>query len=64
VSWNDGADKEKTMDVPALVEVWRTAPYLYDGRAATMDEVLQIHGPAEKLSNDQLSELSEYVLSL
>lgn len=64
VSWNDGADKEKAMDVPVLVEVWRTAPYLYDGRAATMDEVLQIHGPAEKLSNDQLSELSEYVLSL
>ena len=27
---------EKGWDTPTLIEVWRTAPYLFDGRAATM----------------------------
>jgi len=33
-----GKDREagKTFDTPTLVEVWRTAPYLHDGRAATI----------------------------
>ena len=26
-----------------LIEVWRTAPYLFDGRAATMEEVFEVH---------------------
>ena len=34
-----GLDADKKFDTPTLVEVWRTAPYLYDGRAATMEEV-------------------------
>ena len=28
------------VDTPTLIEVWRTGPYLHDGRAATMREVL------------------------
>lgn len=32
---------EKGWDTPTLREVWRTAPYLFDGRAATMKEVLR-----------------------
>lgn len=34
---------EKGWDTPTLREVWRTAPYLFDGRAATMEEVFEIH---------------------
>lgn len=52
------------MDVPALNEVWRTAPYLYDGRSYTMQEMLKVHGPAETLSENELNDLAEYVLSL
>ena len=52
------------MDVPALNEVWRTAPYLYDGRAYTMQDMLKIHAPAETLSESELNDLAEYVLSL
>lgn len=64
VSWATGKDKSSKMDVPALNEVWRTAPYLYDGRAFTMPELLKIHQPSGQLSEGELSDLSEYVLSL
>ena len=33
------------MDVPALNECWRTAPYLYDGRSYLMKDMLKVHGP-------------------
>jgi cytochrome c peroxidase len=29
-----------SFDTPTLLEVWRTAPYLHDGSAATLREVL------------------------
>jgi YVTN family beta-propeller protein len=57
-------------DTPTLVEVWRTAPYLHDGSAATMLEVLTTknpknkHGKTSQLSKDQLADLVEYLLSL
>ena len=63
-------DKDKAFDTPSLVEVWRTAPYLHDGRAATLPEVLtqfnpkDQHGVTSKLSREELADLVEYVLSL
>lgn len=56
-------------DTPTLAEVWRTAPYLHDGRAATVREVLTTfnkddrHGRTSHLTDDQLSDLIEYVLT-
>lgn len=64
VSWSDGPDKQVKMDVPALNEVWRTAPYLYDGRSYTMKEMLKVHGPKDQLPDAELDDLAEYVLSL
>lgn len=64
VNWTNGPDKNVKMDVPALNEVWRTAPYLYDGRSYTMLEMLKVHGPAETLSDNEQGDLAEYVLSL
>ncbi|MDR1937238.1 MAG: YVTN family beta-propeller repeat-containing protein, partial [Tannerellaceae bacterium] len=57
---------EKGWDTPALVEVWRTAPYLFDGRAATMEEVFEVHkhGVDRKISKKEIDALSEYVNSL
>jgi cytochrome c peroxidase len=64
---------DKTTDVfdtPTLIEVWRTAPYLHDGSAATLREVLTSanrndrHGHTSQLSADQISDLIEYLLSL
>ena len=57
---------EKGWDTPTLIEVWRTAPYLFDGRAATMREVFEVHkhGIEGKISASELDELVEYVNSL
>jgi cytochrome c peroxidase len=57
-------------DTPSLIEVWRGGPYLHDGRAATMREVLTTfnqgdrHGVTSRLSAAELADLEEYVLSL
>ncbi|MCF6284713.1 MAG: beta-propeller fold lactonase family protein [Candidatus Hydrogenedentes bacterium] len=57
-------------DTPTLIEVWRTAPYLHDGRAMTLEEVLttfnnnDAHGKTSALSEKQVKDLVEYVLSL
>lgn len=57
---------EKGWDTPTLREVWRTAPYLFDGRAATMEDVFKEHkhGINKKLSKTGLEALVEYVNSL
>ena len=57
---------EKGWDTPTLVECWRTAPYLFDGRAATMQEVFEVHkhGVDKKVSKKEIEELTEYVNSL
>ncbi len=57
-------------DTPALNEAWRTAPYLHDGRSATMEQVLTVHnvddrhGVTSTLTPEELKDLAEYVLSL
>ena len=57
-------------DTPTLVEIWRTAPYLHDGSAATVRDVVTTHNPGDQhgvtanLSQQQLDELCEYLLSL
>ncbi len=65
-----GLDSGKDYDTPTLREVWRTAPYLNDGRAATMRDVLTTHNPDDKhgvtkaLSEQEMADLEAYVLSL
>jgi YVTN family beta-propeller protein len=62
-------DSTEAYDTPTLREVWRTAPYLHDGRAATMEEVLTVHnrqdrhGRTSQLTKEQISDLAEYVLT-
>jgi YVTN family beta-propeller protein len=57
-------------DTPTLIEVWRTAPYLHDGRAANMEDVLghdnkdDQHGRTSNLAPEERAALVEYVLSL
>jgi mono/diheme cytochrome c family protein len=64
-------DREaKAFDTPSLIEVWRTAPYLHDGSASTLREVLtdrnrnDTHGRTSHLTPAQIDDLAEYVLSL
>lgn len=62
----DDIEFEKGWDTASLREVWRTAPYLFDGRAATMEEVFMVHkhGIEKKISTKEAEELAEYVNSL
>ena len=58
------------IDTPTLAEVWRTAPYLHDGRAADLRAMLVEHNPGDRhgrtsdLSERELADLIEYVRSL
>ena len=62
-------EKDRAFDTPTLIEVWRTVPYLYDGRAVTMKEVLtkynagDKHGKTSTLTKEQINDLAEFVLS-
>lgn len=59
-----------TFYTPTLIEVWRTAPYLHDGSAANIRDVLTtrnkggLHGDMSLLSRQELDDLCTYVLSL
>jgi len=64
-------DRESySFDTPTLVEVWRTAPYMHDGSAATLRDVLTTHNKGDKhgktshLSAKQMDDLVAYVRSL
>lgn len=60
----------KEYDTPTLVEAWRTAPYLHDGSAATLRDVVTTHnrgdqhGKTSHLTPQQIADLVEYLLSL
>jgi len=61
-----GIDKDKAFDTPALVEAWRTAPYMHDGSVLTMEELIRVHNPdgSSSLSEKENAELAVFVLSL
>jgi cytochrome c peroxidase len=67
VGTGEDNDKGRLFDTPSLHEIWRTAPYLYDGRAKTLHEVFTIynqedkHGYTQKLSKDELDALILYI---
>jgi len=62
----------RKLDVGTLAEVWRTAPYLQGGQAATMREVLTTYNPDDRhgrtsstyLTAQELDDLEEFVLSI
>ena len=63
-------DLRSRFDTPSLLEVYRTAPYLHDGRATTLHELftdhnkLDLHGRTSGLSQQELDDLIEYTRSL
>ena len=62
-------DSNEAFDTPTLIEVWRTAPYLHDGRAATIRDVLTAcnpddrHGKTSELTEQQIHDLAAFVLT-
>ena len=63
-------EKNRAFATPILIEVWRTAPYMYDGRCVSIMDVLtkdnkdDKHGKTSQLSKEQLKDLEQYILSL
>ena len=63
-------ERDGRYETPSLRELYRTAPYLHDGRAWTLREVLTTfnpdgrHGHVERLSAEELDDLIAYLLSL
>lgn len=70
VGTGTGQEAGRAFDTPTLVELWRTAPYLHDGRAATLEDVFtkfnadNRHGNTSSLSPSELEDLIAYLLSL
>jgi DNA-binding beta-propeller fold protein YncE len=58
------------IDTPTLLGVWETAPYLHDGSAATIRDVLTTanpngqHGFVEALNDKEVDQLVAYVLQI
>jgi YVTN family beta-propeller protein len=63
-------DTQDRFDTPSLRGVARTAPYLHDGRAITLEDVFtkhnakQRHGAAHLLSKEEMGDLVKYLRSL
>ncbi len=56
--------------VRSLAELWRTAPYLHDGRAANLQELLTIYNPEDRhgvtshLTPKEIDDLTAFLLSI
>jgi cytochrome c peroxidase len=57
-------------DTPTLIELWRTSPYLHDGSAASIRDVVTTrnlhnqHGRTSELTSPEIDDLCEYLHSL
>jgi YVTN family beta-propeller protein len=63
-------DRHDSFDTPTLVEVWRTAPYMHDGQFTTVKDLIfkgkhgATGGDIDSLTEEELNDLVEFVLSL
>lgn len=63
-------DRKQEFDTPTLIELWRTGPYLHNGAASTVKEILTIynkedkHGKTSHLGNKEIDALEAFLLSL
>ncbi len=70
VGTKDILDPDGMYYTPTLKEMWRTAPYLHDGSAATLRDVLTTknpndkHGRTSQLTNEQVDQLEAYLLQI
>lgn len=64
-----GMDKGRPLDTPSMNELWRTAPYMHDGRTSSLREVITTHNPFKRgntkdLTDKEFEDLLQYLLSL
>ena len=69
VSTGRGIEADWKWDTPTLINVWKTAPYMHDGRAVRIQEVLTTENPHDNrgktstLTEQQINDLTEFILS-
>ena len=67
---NRDFEQHHMFDTPTLIEMYRTGPYLHDGRAATLREVLTVfnpedrHGRTSHLTDAEIDDLVAFLMSL
>lgn len=59
----DDTWETRDFDTPTLVEIWRTAPYGFNGGFATMEEAVKFFTPDGTPEQD-IKDLSNYILSI
>jgi len=67
-----GSDHERDREfaTPILVEIWRTAPYMYDGRALSIHDVItsdnlnNTHGNTKDLTAQEVEDLANFINTL
>ncbi len=63
-------DSHAKFDAPHLNNIYDSAPYLHDGKAATLEEIWTVynpydtHGVTNDMTKDQLNDLIEYLKTL
>jgi YVTN family beta-propeller protein len=63
-------DRSPVIDVPQLIDVAYSAPYLHDGSARSLEEIWTVfnpkdtHGVTNDLTKDELNDLIEYLKTL
>ena len=70
VGTRSALDRTGTFDTPTLLELWRTGPYLHDGSAKTVYDVLVTrnqegkHGKTAHLTTEEVEDLMAFLDSL
>ena len=65
-----GRETDWLWDTPTLINVWKTSPYMHDGRSVTIRDVLTVdnpndeHGVTSTLTEQEIDDLVDYILSL
>ena len=56
----------QSLDTPTLIELWRTSPYLYNGKYTDLKDVFKVerHGLPEPLREEDIDDLVMFLLSL
>ena len=63
-------DGPEPLDTPGLIEIWRTSPYLHDGRSATIrdlltrDNIEDKHGRTSQLTEQEIEDLVAFLMCL
>ena len=62
----DDTWESREFDTPTFVEIWRTAPYMFNGSASNMEDAVKffIEKGGKSATKEQITDIANYILSL